>query len=75
MVKSVKGLFRKTPGVIHQNIDGSKVFDCCFDSIGSSLLLADIAIDANQAAGGCQLLIGVTRCRDDVITFLQKARD
>ena len=34
-------------GVIHQNIDGSEVFDRCFDSFGSGLLFPDIAIDEN----------------------------
>ena len=59
VVNSVKGLFQEDASVIHQNIDGSEVVDCCFDRIGSSLLLADIAIEENQAARSGQLSIGV----------------
>jgi hypothetical protein len=45
-----KRLVEEDAGVIHQNIDGSKVFDCCFDGLGGGFLLADIAIEENQAA-------------------------
>ena len=50
VVKSVNGLVEEDASVIHQDIDGSEVVDCCLDSIGSRLLLADITIDENQAA-------------------------
>ena len=72
IVKSVKGFFRKDARVIYQNVDGSEVVDRCFDRFSSSLLLADIAIHENQGARGGQLSTGVTRRRDDVITFSQK---
>ena len=51
---------------IHQNIDGPKVLDGCFDNFGSSLLLADIAIDENQAGRG-RRLVDTERGCDDVI--------
>jgi hypothetical protein len=44
-----EGLGAINSGVIHQNTDRSKVLDRRFDGLGSGLLLADIALDENQA--------------------------
>ena len=35
-------------GAIHQHIDGPEMLDRCFDSFGSGLLFADVAVDENQ---------------------------
>jgi hypothetical protein len=68
-------LVKEDARVIHQNIDGSEIVDCCFDSIDSRLLLADIALKNDQAARCSQPLICVTRGCDDVIAFFQKPFD
>jgi hypothetical protein len=44
VVKVRERLGEEDPGVIHQNIDASEVFDRCFGSLHSGFLLADIAI-------------------------------
>jgi len=51
-----------------------------FDSLGSGFLFSNIAIDENQALGGNlgqggQRLADIARCRDDVVTLLQKRND
>ena len=59
-------LVKEDARVIHQNIDASKIADRRFDSIGSRLLLPDIAFKKDQAARSSQLLIWVARgCDDD----------
>lgn len=64
VVKSVNGLFQEDACIIHQYIDGSKVAYCRFDCLGSRFVLADFAIEQNQAAGTRQLLIGFARRRE-----------
>jgi hypothetical protein len=68
-------LVKEYARVIHQNIDGSEIVDCCFDSIDGRLLLADIALKNDQAARCSQPSICVTRGCDDVIAFFQKPFD
>lgn len=51
-----------------------------FDSLGSGFLFSNIAIDENQAlesnlGQGGQRLADIARCRDDVVTLLQKGLD
>jgi hypothetical protein len=42
-------LVQKIPALNHQNIDGSEVSDCRFNSFGGGFPLTDIAINENQA--------------------------
>ena len=48
VVKSVKGLLQKDPGVVYKNIDGSEALTAASTHFGSGFLLADIAIQENH---------------------------
>jgi hypothetical protein len=68
-----KRLFANDSRVIHQNIDGSELPDGRFDRFESGFLFAYISVDQNQAGGGRQRLTDASRCRDNVVAFLQEA--
>jgi hypothetical protein len=75
----MKGLVRNS-GVVHENIDSSKVFDRRFDNFCGRFLLADIAIHQHEAGSSSlrkvgQRSSGIKRGSDDVITLLQEGFD
>jgi hypothetical protein len=79
-VNVVRGVFRERPGavdpgVVHQDVDGAESVGGRSNDLGGGLLLADVAVDQQQARRWAQPSGHIARGRDDVVALAEKPLD